>query len=308
MKIHKLAVGAVLALALAAGSAQAQDLCFGLSASDCAAIASATENTLSTVSSFNQTWSINFRVSGIPDSGDITFNASGSGPAIIDLASPFPLSFQQTVTASFNDGMTSGGGTAGAILKDGIMYIEMAPGQWASINLLSALESGEVGGQELPLDVESLASGGVDPEAALSALEGFGDLTAIPGFLSYTRMGDTFTFVADVTRLLRNVNFLTNLSNLAASTGEDGQQLAGIIALLPRLLDEGKIEVVQDIDSRANVVTGISFNVDAAINAAMLGGSTTPITITLRFRVDLSDLNGSFDIQAPANATPIEGM
>jgi hypothetical protein len=306
MKIRKWAVGAVVAVMSLAGVAQAQDTCFGLSASDCAAIASATENTLNTVTSFNQTWSIDFRVSGIPDSGDLTFSANGSGPVIIDLMSAFPLSFEQTLTASFSDGMTNGGGATGAILKDGILYINMGDDMWGSLNLLSALESGEIGGQELPLD--ALATGELDPEMALGVLEGFGDLTAIPGFLNYTRSGDTFTFVADLTRLINDANFQSSVSNLAMTVGEDGQQIAGLVSLLPMLLTEGRIEVVQQINSAANIVTGLGFNVNATIDGSMLTGSDAPITITLTFRVDLSDPNGSFDIQAPANATPLEGM
>ncbi|XWX03829.1 hypothetical protein VZO05_15095 [Aggregatilineales bacterium SYSU G02658] len=307
MKIRKWAVGLTVAAMSLAGVAQAQDTCFGLSASDCAAIASATENTLSTVMSFNQTWSIDFRVSGIPDSGDITFNATGSGPVILDLMGAFPLSFDQSITASFSDGLSSGGGMTGAILKDGILYVDMGDGMWGSLNLLSALESGEVGGQELPLDLDALASGDVDPEAALGALEAFGDLAAIPGFLTYTRMGDTFTFVADLTRLINDPSFQNGVSSLAMTAGEDGAQIAGLVSLLPMLLSEGRIEVVQQIDSSANIVTGIGFNVNATIDSAMLTGSDTPITITLFFRVDLSEPNGSFDIQAPDNVTPLDG-
>lgn len=306
MKIRKWAVGAMVAVMSMAGVAQAQDTCFGLSASDCAAIASATENTLSTVMSFNQTWSIDFRVSGVPDSADLTFSASGSGPVIIDLMGSFPLSFDQSITASFNDGFSSGGGATGAILKDGILYINMGGDMWGSLNLVQALESGEIGGQELPLD--ALASGDIDPEMALGALEAFGDLTTIPGFLNYTRSGDTFTFVADLTRLINDPNFQSGVSNLAMTAGEDGAQIAGLVSLLPMLLSEGKIEVVQQINSAANIVTGLGFNVNASIDPAMLGAGTTPITITLVFRVDLSDPNGSFDIQAPANATPFEDM
>ncbi|MFQ3672673.1 MAG: hypothetical protein SNJ83_03655, partial [Aggregatilineales bacterium] len=200
----------------------------------------------------------------------------------------------------------SGGGATGAILKDGILYINMGDGMWGSLNLLSALESGEIGGQELPLD--ALATGELDPEMALGVLEGFGDLTAIPGFLNYTRSGDTFTFVADLTRLINDANFQSSVSNLAMAAGEDGQQIAGLVSLLPMLLTEGRIEVVQQVNSAANIVTGLGFNVNATIDGSMLTGSAAPITITLTFRVDLSDPNGSFDIQAPANATPLEGM
>jgi hypothetical protein len=306
MKIRKWAVGAAVAVMSLAGVAQAQDTCFGLSASDCAAIASATENTLSTVMSFNQTWSIDFRVSGVPDSGDLTFSASGSGPVIIDLMGSFPLSFDQSITASFNDGMTSGGGATGAILKDGILYINMGGDMWGSLNLVQALETGEIGGQELPLD--ALAGGDINPEMALGMLGTFGDLTTIPGFLNYTRSGDTFTFVADLTRLINDPSFQSGVSNLAMTAGEDGAQIAGLVSLLPMILTEGRIEVVQQINSAANIVTGFGFNVNATVDGAMLGGGATPITITLRFRVDLSDPNASFDIQAPANATPLDNM
>jgi hypothetical protein len=308
MKMRKFAIAGAISLLAIAGAAQAQDTCFGLSEGDCAVIAGATENTLAVATSFNQTWSIDFSVTGAPGSGPITFTATGSGPVVLDPTAAFPISFDQAVTAEFNDGTTAGGGTTQAIIKDGTLYVDQGAGNFGSINLNEALAQASESGT-LPVNPSDLMGMGGDSaqmEQAMGLVNSLAPLAAIDGFLTYTRSGSDFTFVADITKLISDPNFQTTLTELSSAAGPDGQQLAMMGSILPMLLTEGTITVVQTVDEGANVVTGLDFNVDASIDGAMLDPNMTePIVITLKFSVDLSDVNGSFSIEAPANATPI---
>lgn len=309
MKIRKLALVSAIAIMAFAGAAQAQDNCYGLSASDCTLIESATANTLASAQSFTQNWSIDFSVNGIPDSQPVTFTATGSGPVAIDTAGVFPISFDQMVTAAFNDGTTSGGGDTQAILKDGILYIDRGNGDFGSIDINEAMTSGEIGGTSLPLDPSTLGdlANGSEVQGVMDSMAGLQELTGIDGFLVYTRNGAEFTFVADLTRLINDPSFQTTLSTMAADAGPDAQQAAAMGSMLPMLLSKGTITVVQTVDEAANIVTGIDFTVDASINASMLSQTATePIVISLAFSVDLSDVNAAAAIEAPASSTPLE--
>jgi len=304
MKIRRMLAAGVVAALTFAGVSQAQDTCFGLSEADCALIASATQNTLASATSFNQTWSIDFNVTGVPDSEAVTFSITGSGPVVIDLMNQeMPISFNQRMELS-----APSMATINAILKDGTLYFETGDGAYQSINLMEALEQQAQSGA-LPVNPQDLLSGGGmgDMDQAMGALSALGDITTIPGFLNYSRAGADFTFVADLTVLLNNPSFQTAINSLSEAAGPDGAQLAMLGSLLPMLLSEGKITVVQTVDEGANLVTGIDFIVNGTINAAMLDSSATdPIVLTLNFSVDLSGVNEMYDIVAPANATPVD--
>lgn len=308
MKIRKFAVASAVAVMAFAGAAQAQEVdpCFALAQADCDLIASATDNTLASAQSFNQTWSIDFNVVGIPNSAPITFQASGSGPVALDTTAAFPISFDQTVTANFSDGMTDGGGDTRAILTDGVLYLDFGGGDFRSVNVNEALESGEVAGTTLPVNPSDLTSGDQMTQA-MGLVNSLGSLATIDGFLVYTRSGSDFTFTVDLTQLINDPSFQTTVAALAESAGPEGQQAAGLAGLLPMILTEGTITVVQTVDEATNIVTGIDFNVNASVNAAMLAPEATePIVITLAFSVDLSDVNSAVTIEAPATSTPLD--
>ena len=309
MKMRKVAIATAVSLLAIAGAAQAQDVCFGLAEGDCAVITSATENTLASATSFNQAWTIDFSVTGVPDMGAISFVANGSGPVVFDPSAPFPISFDQTVTATFNDGTTSGGGDTQAIIKDGMLYVNQGEAGFGSVNLTEALADASTNGTlpVNPSDIMGMGGDSAQMEQMMGMMSSLAPLAEIDGFLTYTRNGATFTFVADITKLISDPNFQTTLTELSSAAGPEGQQLAMMGSILPMLLSEGTITVMQTVDEGANIVTGLDFNVSANINGAMMDPNMTePIVISLKFSVDLSDVNGSFNIAAPANSTPIE--
>ncbi|MCS6836987.1 MAG: hypothetical protein NZ750_13340 [Anaerolineae bacterium] len=295
--------------AMAAPLGQAQiNTCFGLPAPDCALVTEATVNTLASAMSFAQDWTIDFSVNGVPGSGPVTFNVVGSGPVVIDMSNPnVPLKFDQTMNVRFSDGTNSGSGPVQARIVDGIMYIDFGQG-WRSIDLMEAANNPDAAGQ-LPINPEDLMSGEIPGLDALGdVLPTIAGLLETPGFLSYTRSGADFTFVADLGALFKDPNFSSSLMGLSAGLGEEAQQVTGVLMFLPMLLNEGKITVVQTVDEGAKLVTGLQFLVNASINAGMLGGdsSAAPIVVDLKFTVKLSRINESFDIVAPEGATPLD--
>lgn len=308
MKLRAFALVSLLMMAMMASVSQAQDPCLGLSESDCALINEASTNTLASAQSFFQDWSIDFSVTGVPDSGDIMFKTTGSGPVVLDLANTtFPLSFDQTLSVAFNDGVS--GEQTGAVqarVVNAVMYVEFGQG-WQGIDLAAALSDPSIAGQ-LPVNPADLASGnipGLDTEALGAALPALLQLSQVPGFLSYSRSGADFTFVADLATLAQSPDFSTALTSLSTALGEQGQQVAGLGMVLPMLLSEGKITVVQTVDEAAKIVTGLKFIVNASINAGMISGDSAaaPVVVALTFDVKLSRVNEAFDIVAPEGAT-----
>jgi len=309
MKLRAFALLSVVLLALMASISQAQDIdpCLGLAEADCALINEASANTLASAQSFFQDWTIDFTVSGIPDSAPLTFNATGSGPVVLDMASAdLPIKFDQTMNVSFNDGTNSANGPVQARIVDGVFYFEFGQG-WQGVNLVEALDDPAIAGQ-LGVNPEDLLGGqvpGMDTEALGSALPAILGLVSTPGFLNYSRNGADFTFVADLAALAQSPDFGTALTNLSGALGEQGQQIASIGMILPALLSEGKITVVQTVDEAAKIVTGLQFLTNATVNAGMLTGDTAaaPIVVDLKFTVSLSRVNEAFDIVAPEGAT-----
>ncbi len=309
-----LTLGLLVALVFSSvASAQEVDPCFGLAQADCDVINSATMNTLSTVSSFYQTWTVDFSVAGLPDTA-IQFSSTGEGPVILDLmgGSAFPLTLDQKVTVNADVAGEVVAGETGLIVVDGIMYANDGT-TWRGINLIEALEQ-QAGG--LPFDPAALMGGDMssaDPAAAAAMEQASAfapaviELVNVPGFLNYVRSGDSFVFTADVAALIKDPAFSATLSSLA-ETSPDVAQVAQIGQLLPMLLQSGTVVITQNVDTASNTISSISFTLDATVNAAMLSPDVTePIVVTLAFNVAISRANEAFTIVAPEGAV-IEGQ
>jgi len=290
-------------------SAQDVDLCFGLAQADCDAItaAYATE-----VNSFTQDFSINFSLTGLPAEagGDITFNVSGVGPFAVDLSKELPVEMALPMNVSFSGPDGSGEGSIEIRIVDGFVYIQNPEdtSEWIGVNALEAANDPSLtGGLGLPLDPASLTE--ADAEALMADLPIDEDtlalidaLAAVPGFLAYERAGDTYTFTADVGALITAPEFNQALETIGELTGDPSVASMGMI--VPMLLSDGTMQVVQVVDPGSNTVTGLEFYMDATVNGSMLDASLTePIVVNLDFTVQLSDINADFTFEAPANAT-----
>lgn len=308
-KVRSLLVALGLVFGLTFGAVSAQDPCFGLAQADCDVISQATANTFATVQSFYQNWSIEFSVTGLPDT-TLTFNAQGEGPVVFDMAGAFPLITDQKIAVQANDGSQVINAEVGLVLVDGKLYISDGSG-WMGVDLVAAAQNPQALG--LPDNVAGLLGGdmsGATEDPTTAALLGQADtlmpllmdLSATPGFTKYERAGDSFTFTVDLLPLLRNPSF-GQIMQALSTTSPDVAQVAQLAQLIPMLLQNGVITTVQKLDAANNVVTGLVFTTDLSINGQMISSQLTePVVVKLVFMVDISDPNGTFSVSAPEGA------
>ena len=211
----------VIALMLTPVATSAQDevdTCLGLSEEDCAYINDAYAN--SDYTSFFQEFSIDFSVTGLPDT-PIEFSLTGSGPFAFDMMSDIPVEMEAVMDVSFDVVGETGEGTIEFRLVDGNVYLFNEADGWIGFNALEAadLGAGQLGGLGLPVDPESLLPSedgdmgdmgnlddlsalGIAEEDLMAGMETLGALLEIPGFLNYTRNRDEYNITADITAIL----------------------------------------------------------------------------------------------------------
>lgn len=305
MKVRTLLKTSFAALLIASvGLVSAQDMNFGLSAEDSAYLATASENGLALLgSSFQQDFTIDATIAGIPDSEDVVLHVDGTGPVVASDNADVPLNFALTMNVNANDGTNTTDTSLEVRLVDGIVYVQdPESGKWAGVKVQDALaqaESNPMVPNPTTFDPSSL---GLD-EADMAALM---ELPNAEGFLSQVRDGETFTFTADVGALLKSAEWAKVSASLAPKLQQnpDTAQGAMMLAALPMLLSEGTIKVVQVVDPSVNAVTELSILVDGAVNAGAMTGDTSaaPITLSFAFNVKVSNVGGEFTIEAPADA------
>ncbi|GEM_PF-2520468 len=301
----------LLALLIATvGAVSAQDAmstCLNLSADDCAYINAADANTATALgSAFTQTFTIDVTVSGIPDSEDAKFHVDGTGPIIQNMASTdVPLNFSSTMNVDFNGVGQSGKGSFEVRLVDGVFYFQdpTTPDmKWKGVkvtDLTAAAASNPMMPSASSLDLSSL---GLDEKDMTALME----LPKAQGFLDHSRSGETFTFTADIGALLKSGEWTKLATQLAPKlqNNPDTAQFSMLLGVLPMLLSKGTVKLVQVVDPAVNAVTELSIMVDGEVNAGMMSGDSAakPIVLSVSFNVKLSDMNGSFTVEAPADA------
>lgn len=306
-------------------SAQEDDGCFGLNPDDCAVIQTAYAN-LDSVTSFNQTFSIDVSVTGLeaiaggaPDVPEaLTFSVTGSGPfALLGEGDvPVAMSLPMVVNASglFPEPLVDV--AVPFVITEGVLYT-LGDGEVIGIpldaELLGELGGDALGGLGLPLDPAD-ALGGLgeagapaDLGALFGDMGGMGDLSA---YTSYLRDGDVFTFNLDVAALLNSPEIQQALTAAGGLAGDDPNLQMGL-ALLPALLAgvQSDMVVTQTVDPELNIVDEVTFSLDFAIDLAMLLGSGStegeappPIEISLDFAVAIDQINGDFTYPVPEGA------
>ncbi|MCU0514000.1 MAG: hypothetical protein MUE40_15695 [Anaerolineae bacterium] len=308
MKMRAVLMSLLLTIVLLMASvASAQDTCFGLAEADCTAIAEATNNTLAAASAFTQEFSLSFSVTGIPDSEDLTFNVTGAGPVMMSTASSFPLNLALPMNVSFSVPGQAWEGAVEVRVVDGIAYVQNPEnGEWAGLDLGQALSDPSALG--LPVNPADLA-GAADPAALgldADAMTQIGSLVTVPGFLTYVRGGDTYTFTANLGTLLQSAEFSQVAQTLSTALAENPDTAQGgmLLTLLPMLLSDGIITVVQGVDPSLNAVTDLTFTTDATLNLGMMTGDTSapPVVISLNFNVRITEVGGTYEIVAPEGA------
>ena len=328
MKNRILALLAVLALMLAlvpAASAQDDAGCFGLSAEDCEVIDTASANSLG-VTGFVQDFSVDFSLTGlamlapmlgpdIPVNGDITLNVTGSGPLYIAPDSPDGIVFDVDMDVELVNGTETTTTTVGLTLIDGMFYIDLG-GEVVGIPQEAATEQAgvELGGNGATTLAE-LAE--IDPMSMGIAGASTGLPPSWTNLITYERAGDDFTFFVDVSGILATDEIamvlpmvLGSIDTASLGLGDLGD-LGDPAALLP-IINEALImdmTVNQRVNSDLNAVAGLTFDTNIEFDLGVAAGSPgtfPPIIIELTFNVDLSDVNGTYEVVAPEGAEIID--
>jgi hypothetical protein len=272
MKMRRMLVVLLLTLlGTMATVASAQDMgCFGLSADDCAVINEANAAAAASTS-FNQDFTIDFSVTGVPD-GDVTFNLVGSGP-MAQGTGQVPLNFDLTMDVTFSSPDGDGAAKVNVKLVDDVLYLQLPDmsEDWYMVNLAEAMADPSAMG--LPFNPADIASGAAMPEMDAATMGQLMGLISAPGFLDYSRDGNTFTFVADFAALFSSAEWQTASTSLteALSANPDTAQAAGFLALLPMVFTNGTVTVTQVVDEAAGATTGLTFAFEGTINPAMMG-------------------------------------
>lgn len=299
-------LAALLVATVGLVSAQDSD-CLNLAAADCEYINTAAANSAAALtSSFQQDFTFDFTLSGIPDSEDVVVHVDGSGPVVANAEAPggVPVDFAATINVASNDGTTDTNLSLEARLVDGVFYFQDPEDNnaWKGIRIEDAMSMAEDNPMVPNPTTFDPASLGLD-EATLASIM---TLVESEGFLDYSRDGETFTFTADFGALLKSGEWNKFTTEIAPKLQEnpDTAQFAAVLGLLPMLLSDGTVKVVQVVDPSLNAVTELSFLIDGTVNAGMMSGDSAadPIVLALAFNVKVSDVGGSFTIEAPADA------
>ena len=309
--------------------ASAQDTCFNLAAADCEALDSAMLNTTANLSSFFQEFSIDFSLTGLEAldmGGDITLNVTGSGPFAIDFASggEFPIAMEMTMNASFDDGSDGGdsGSVSFVVLGDNFYLQDPDSGAWEFAPINTVLEDL---GSELGVSPEDLMSGNIDPAdfgldlSGLdaidpAAMEGLANVTAIPGFINFERLGDEsmmgqnmspYSLTFDLTALFASAEFQSVLNETLGAFSSD-PTIGSVAPMIPMLMEgmAGQVNVSQFVGADDNMIHRLTFSTDFSMDMGALFGAPDmePIAMDLDFAVNISEYGSTFNIVAPEGA------
>ncbi len=324
--------------------------CAGLSESDCAILLQATANSAD-VEAFYMDFAVDFVLSNLgavammfgetEEVGDITFNMTGEGPFMADMAVMPPARMELVINAEMNDGTQADGGSVNLIVVDGIIYVSEDGGAtWEGMTFEDALDSmdpdsrmmveGLVGG-----DLSELPEGALSPEDLaegnpLAMLEEFGlseddilALASVPGFFTQQRVADeellgqnmaVFETTINFAPLFASQEFATVLNGVMAAAAEEDPEAAEMGMMVPMLLSGLDVQIVQQqyIGTEDLLVHGVAFDMALAFDLAILMGGAQegqempPISMNVSFYVILDQINEMFDIVAPEGATMVD--
>lgn len=322
MTLRKISLYLLFVLLLMAGSvvgAQEEiDLCFGLNADDCAAINAASLGA-PVVDSLNVNLDINFSAANIPvgegtvGSVDFTTNAV---VGIVGFNEDLPNIGGSVVLNGATENLDALLGMPGLgeiglefRLVDGLFYFQNpTSGEWAYVDLMAVMSDptfAEGMGSVTELASPDALTDALGSDGEMPDIAALGDavtaIVSLPGFLSYTRDGDVFTFTVDLTALAALDNeTLFELSDLVSAVDETA---GGLVFVLPSIFDEGTITVTQTIDPSGEFLQALGFNVAAVTSA--LDPTSDPATVDLDVSLSLTDFDAVAAAVAPEGATEI---
>jgi hypothetical protein len=308
--------------------------CYGLSDADCQLMLDAEANSAN-INAFNFNFDLDLSVdasaigamTGETDTAaKIAVKASGTGAFMMtDSADPMSsFALKMDLAGSANDGTGDQSFDFSFVIKDGMIYImDPGSGQWMGMSMEDAMAMGN-----LPFDPSAMLSGGADPSALLGGMGGdmgLGDMN-MSQFITQQRLGDEsmmdqtmypFQTTVDLAAMLNApevqqaiTSALTMASGMSGAEG-GGSEAAMIGMILPMILQNSSatIDVTEWIGADDMFIHKLGLDVNASIDLSVLlsmggdsGMAMDPITVVLKFAVDLSDINGMVDITVPEGA------
>jgi hypothetical protein len=334
-----LAIVALMAVAplASARTANAQDdMCFGLSAENCALFAAVPEGEgAAKLGSFVMDYSVTAKVTGTGEN-DVDFSVKGSGPFAIDpsamsasasnpMAALGGLTTQQTMSASLTAEGKTQKGTFEFRIVGGKLYFmgDMATqNKWMSLDLAAAISqygsmaSGMMGG----------GSGASNPAmAALNdpeLLAAISNLPKVPGFIKAERKDDIdiggvksaqFVVNFDFLALVKSKEFTPILKAAMKSSGSGtemtDQQLTQFVGLAQTFLKDTKFSITRYVSAEDKMPRGLGINFSMKIDeasAAMAGmAGSKGLDINFTFDVKLSKLGEKVTVEPVKDAQEV---
>lgn len=315
MKLRSLFLTMLIMATMVFGSVAAQDSvldspCMNLGADDCAVITDAQANGLGDATSLTIEIDMIIEVIGIPgtegEPGSMSFEMSGA----IDIAEGAGFLVPLNMAGAFDISATQDGAAMlppmtleFALVDDFFYYSDPFTGEWAGVDVLVLMSSDEFNEMLAPLMEGDTSALGVDAPDMESLLPLLG-LLELPGFLDYSRDGDDFIITVDFAAL-QALNDEENSALLLAldnALTESDESLAGMAAVLPMLISEGIIQVIQSVDTDLNIVDNIEIITFLEI---VLGAD--PFVLDMDINIALTDLDGAQEPTAPEQFEDMTG-
>ncbi|MBN1964284.1 MAG: hypothetical protein JW910_06535 [Anaerolineae bacterium] len=282
---------------------------------------------------------------GSADMGDISVTSDGTGAFayMADAAAFPPIAMTMDLNGAVMGIDEDESGSFSFIIVDGNFYMENPDemGQWLGFSILEAMAASDFEALGLPFDLESLMagempSGALSPEDMMPNLGALGlpedmdlsGMAAIPGFINYQRLADTemmgqtmyvFSLDMDTAPLFASTEFQTMLTQALQAAAAEDPSAAQMTMMIPMLMSGVALTAnqTQYIGASDNFVHGMSLDINASLDlgAMMATGQTgsggtemqlPPITLDIHFDVNLDQLNGTFEIVAPAGAQMVD--
>lgn len=289
--------------------------CTGLEAADCETLTGAAA-AMQTVTSFSiPSWS--FSLAGTDGTDSIDVSASGSGEFMLppDLANPTAGLMVHLVIDSYSatvPGEDPQSGSVEVIMADGMAYINY-DGQWYGEELTAddaqsltdsfgGASTGSFGLDSLGVDLTSVATTtrGVDTEANGQTVQTY--VTSIDGGALLVSVLSSPAFGS-----LLGMGMSAETSDLGMDqmTPEDMQMMAAIFA---PMMAGTTIEFGQGIGADDNYIYSVALDVALNLDLTIFDPEAGSVSGELHFAAEVSDHNGTFTVEAPADYSPMEEL
>ncbi|HML23638.1 MAG TPA: hypothetical protein PKD09_18425 [Aggregatilinea sp.] len=289
--------------------------CAGLEAADCEVLTGATA-AMGTVSSFRiPAWS--FTLTGTDGTDNIDISASGSGEFVMpsDPANPMDGLMVHLVIDSIEatiPGEDPVSDSAEVIVADGMTYVNYG-GQWygeeltaedASTfgDLFSGSASGSMGLDSLGIDMTGVVTTtrGADADADGQAVQTYVTSVDVGGMLTALLSSPSFGALLGMGMGAEGADM-----GMGDMTPEDLQMIGAMFA---PMLAGTTIEFTQGIGVDDSYIHSVALDVVLNLDISMFDPETAPISGELHFSAGVSEHNGSFTVEAPAEYSPMEEL